>query len=169
MSKLADVVSKAAPVLGAALGGVGAPIGLIVSGIAKLFGADGEDDLLAKIKADPEAYVKLRQFELEHQYDLERIVAADKASAREREVEIVKATGRRDYVLDFIAVFIVLGFFAIVLIVAFTKMDQTDHDILYLLTGQLSGSFLLVISYFFGSSVPVKSQQAVLPPPAQTR
>lgn len=178
---LSTVISKVSPVLSSALNAFLPGSGFIVSGIAKLFGADSnsEEDIIKKIQADPEAYLKLRAYELEHYSSLLQIALEDKKSARQRETDFVKQTGKRDWILDFLSIFIVLGFFSLIMIVAFTKLDQTDHDILYLLTGQLSGSFLLIISYYFGSSVPVKptdqtirhpqTPDVILPPPAQTK
>jgi len=105
MASLSEIVSKAAPILGAALGGFGAPIGMIVSGIASLFGgATDENDLIAKIKADPEAFLKLKQFEMQHEVDLLKFATEDRKSAREREASIVKSTGKRDWVNDFLSV-----------------------------------------------------------------
>lgn len=175
-SNLSSVVSKVAPILGGALSAINPVSGFIISSIAKLFGADpnNQQDIIDKINADADAALKLKQFELEHQYDLHRIVVEDKKSARDREVQIVRATGKRDWVVDFIALFMIIGFFSIIMIVSFTKMDQSDHDILYLLVGQLSGGFLLIVSYYFGSSLPGNAvnrqkEEIVLPPPAETR
>ncbi len=59
--------------------------------------------------------------------------------------------GRRDFVMDFIAICVVLGFFAMAFIIAFTPRDNSDHDILNMLIGQLSAGFIAVLSFFFGS------------------
>ncbi len=59
--------------------------------------------------------------------------------------------GRRDWVMDTIALTVVYGFFSMCFTVALTARDQTDHDVLYLLIGQLSAGFISVLSFFFGS------------------
>lgn len=178
-SKLSNVVSAIAPALGNVLNLALPGSGLVVSSLAALFGGNSSnpDDLAHKIINDPEASIKLLDFQNKHLEELERIAASDRSSARERQIEVTKATGKRDWVMDFLTIFLVVGFFSLIMIVAFTKMDQSDHDILYLLTGQLSGAFLLSISYYFGSSVPAKGNgnheqkinDVVLPPPEQTR
>ncbi len=172
LENLAKVVSKVAPILGAALSStvVGAPVGMIISGLGALFGATNDPaDIIEKINNDPDSNLKLRQYELQHEETLYTTVTNDRINARERESNIVKSTGKRDLVLDVIALFMIFGFFAIMLLLTFTKIDPTVHDVLYLLVGQLSGSFVLVMSYYFGSSVPVKQGLVVLPPPGQTR
>lgn len=59
--------------------------------------------------------------------------------------------GRRDLVMDFIAIVVVLGFFAMAFVIAFTPRDDSDHDVLNMLIGQLSAGFIAVLSFFFGS------------------
>lgn len=59
--------------------------------------------------------------------------------------------GRRDLVMDFIAIVVVLGFFAMAFVIAFTPRDSSDHDVLNMLIGQLSAGFIAVLSFFFGS------------------
>jgi hypothetical protein len=176
MSTLGKVVGAMAPALGTILNAALPGSGLIISGLSALFNVNSETDLVKAIQTDPDSALKLVQFQEEHKYDLERIYAADRASARQMAIETAKATGHRDWVQSFIAIFLIIGFFSTVMIVAFTKMDQTDHDILYLLVGQLSGAFLLVVSFFFGSStspqpariITQTQAQANLPPPMQT-
>ena len=59
--------------------------------------------------------------------------------------------GRRDFVMDFIAVSVVIGFFGMAFLIALTPRDGTDHDVLNVLIGQLSAGFIAVLSFFFGS------------------
>jgi len=59
---------------------------------------------------------------------------------------------KRDYVMDIIALIIVVGFFIMCFEVLKIRLDPSDHDIIYMLMGQLTAGFVLVISYYFGSS-----------------
>jgi hypothetical protein len=59
--------------------------------------------------------------------------------------------GRRDLVMDFIAICVVIGFFGMSFLIALTSRDNTDNDILNMLIGQLSAGFIAVLSFFFGS------------------
>lgn len=62
-----------------------------------------------------------------------------------------KLFGRRDLVMDIIALSVVVGFFAMAFLIALTPRDDTDHDVLNMLIGQLSAGFIAVLSFFFGS------------------
>lgn len=175
MSKLGNVVSAIAPALGNVLNLALPGSSLVVSALASMFGGtqDNTDDLANKIAQDPDAALKLLDYQNRHLEELQRIAASDRSSARDREKNIVQSTGKRDWVVNFIALFLVFGFFALIMIVAFTNADNSDRDILYLLTGQLSSAFLYVVSYYFGSTVPVKEAKpemtVKLPEPAETK
>src|SRR5260221_9182842 len=119
MSTLGNIVGKAAPVVGGILNAVLPGSALIISGLSALFGitSGNQDDLANAIASDPNASEKLREFEITHRYDLEQIQAADRSSARDRETKIVSSTGKRDWVMEFIAVVMVLGFFGMCFII----------------------------------------------------
>jgi hypothetical protein len=59
--------------------------------------------------------------------------------------------GRRDFVMDFIAICVVLGFFTMAFVIAFPPRNNSDHDVLNMLIGQLSAGFIAVLSFFFGN------------------
>lgn len=89
MSTWADVasaVSKFAPILGNAVPGVGtvvgAGVGLAASVIAKALGTDpSPDSVMSALAADPDAMVKLKQAELDHEKDLAQIAAQREAAS----------------------------------------------------------------------------------------
>ena len=152
--EIAESALKFAPTVAAALGVPGAS--LVASALSQWFGVEPAK-LPATINADPDADVKLKQFEIEHKADLQRIAATnyqtevdDRKNARQREIEIEKITGKTDYVLSSIALAVVVGFFILCGLNYFYKSPE-DHIIIMLL-GQLSGGFIMVLSYFFGSS-----------------
>jgi len=70
---IGGIVASAAPVLGTLLGG---PAGGAVGGIiASVLGSEAKPDAVAAaIQADPDAMVKLRQIEADHEADLQRMV-----------------------------------------------------------------------------------------------
>lgn len=72
-------------------------------------------------------------------------------SARELSQKKTEMLGRRDWVMDLIALSVVYGFFSMCFIVAFTTRDQSDHDVLNILIGQLSAGFIAVLGFFFGN------------------
>ena len=56
-----------------------------------------------------------------------------------------------EWLKDFIAIMVILGFFAMAFIVALTKLDLSDHDVLYMLVGQMAAGFIQVLSSYFGN------------------
>lgn len=151
---LSSAISKYAPLLGSVVSSMNPIAGMAVNLVAQAFGADPKntDDIIAKISADPEAAIKLKQIEYQHEEILQKTSTEDRINARDREEKVMQLTGRPDYVLDAIAFLVIIGYFSMCAVVAFTKMDNTDHDILYMLIGQLTAGFIMVISFFFGAS-----------------
>ena len=160
-SKVADVVGGAAPIVGTIFGGpVGTAAGGIIAGICSLFGADPSDpgDLLAKIQADPEAVLKLREFELRNKVELEKVALEsdrlryqDISDARGREMEITKVTGKRDKFQYALAAVIMIGFLTMVYFVL-AGGTKIETALAGTLVGYVSAKADQVVVYFFGSS-----------------
>jgi hypothetical protein len=178
MTKLADVVSKAAPLVGSILNSVLPGSSLIVQGIGALFGLGAnasQDDIANAIAANPEAYLQLQKFELEHKYDLENIMAQDRANARNMAIETTKATGKRDWIPAYLVIF--LTFFAIYIftVIVFFHQDPDDRGIVEYIAGYIFGLIGNVGALYFGISHFIKKKmqegdsEIDLPPPAQTR
>lgn len=176
---LAGTIANYAPLVGTAVGGpIGAAAGTAVKILAGLFGIKSPDpkpeELAAAIQADPQAAAKLLAAEneyklevakMEHEesmakmaFGLEEIKVglADVQSARSREVEITKATGKRDINLYALAWVIMGGFIGLIMCMlilqyAYGKILQND-PLLTLLLGALSTDAGMVVGYFFGSS-----------------
>ena len=158
---VAKVVSTAAPLLGSLLGGpTGAAVGTAVKLVASALGVGPEpEEVMKAIQADPEALAKLRALELKHQEQLaklaleqERARLADIASARQREVEIVRATGKRDINLYLLAWSVVAGFFGLCYALMRIQLPPNSNDVIFMLFGALAAGFGQVLQYFFGSS-----------------
>jgi len=71
---IADTVKGAAPLVATVLGGPAGAAASVIGGIASLFGSEPEPDKIAEaIKADPEAMIKLRQFESQNRTELAKL------------------------------------------------------------------------------------------------
>lgn len=71
-SDLGDIIAKAAPILGTAIGGPAG--GAIGAGVAALFGVENEPKEIAEaIARDPDAFAKLREYEMRHKERLEQM------------------------------------------------------------------------------------------------
>lgn len=76
----------------------------------------------------------------------------DKEDARQREEKITEILKKRNYIMEIIALAVVVGYFCMCGIVTFIRIPLEAHDILNMLFGQLMGGFMMVLSYYFGSS-----------------
>lgn len=164
---VANIVKKAAPLLGSVLGG---PAGGAVGGlVATALGADPDnpDDVISKIEKDSKATEKLQELELKHKERLEELKIeeakirlegekarlADVQSARAREITLAKA-GKLNWFQYGLAGLVVLGFFVLTIYLIAEGLDVgvSALSVLNLLFGALVSGFASVLAYFFGSS-----------------
>jgi len=170
---LANKFFKFAPMVGTVLGGpAGAAAGGLISIIGNAFGLTPEETTPEKINhllaTDPQAAIKMAEIEANNKVELqkmileqERIRLADVASARAREVEITKATGKRDINLYILSYLFIIGFFVSIitmLVLSLSgKLPESMPDYVVFLLGSLFGTLTsgtgAVIQYFFGSSM----------------
>ena len=143
---IANAVGAIAPSIATAL--LGPAGGITVNLLENLFGVKSAD-LPTAISSDPDAKVKLQALADQHGEVLARLNETDEENARERDVEIIKA-GKSDWVLSFLAIVTTIGFFTLCIINYF--FDLKDDHILIMMIGQISSGFVMVLSYYFGSS-----------------
>lgn len=158
-----EAVKKYAPMLGTALAGpAGGAAGTAVSLLLGAFGL-GDDtkpaEALAAIQASPEMALKLKELEDKHQETLAQLAfqslqaqLADVQNARSREVEITKATGKRDINLYILAWVVVVGFFVETALMMYVTIPPANVGPVNILFGALVAGFTGVLGYFFGSS-----------------
>ena len=153
------------PLLGTIVGGpLGGVAGKAASAlIASKLGCEEKElnpDMLANALADPDTLVTLKELELSHQLELESLIIQDRASARQREIEITKITGKRDINLYILAYLFVFGFFLTTIAMSWLLiLGKIPDDIpqgavmlLGMLFGTLTAGVGAIIQYFFGSS-----------------
>lgn len=163
-SDIGKLIGTAAPIVGTALGGpAGAAVGSMV---ASLLGVDNEPDAVASaIKADPSIVLKMKELEVEaHKLELDaiekerqaeleavRLQLADITDARNRQIEHEKATGKSDINLYVLAWVVVFGFFVLVGMTMFIRIEDSTGAV-FMLFGTMATGFGMVLQYFFGSS-----------------
>lgn len=168
------VVAKAAPILGTAIGGpVGAAAGGAISLIASAFGLTEEgakdpDEVYRAISENPQAVLKLQGIENQHKERLQEMILKrdelfllDRQSARQREVDTTRATGKRDVNLYALAWMVVTGFFGLIGIMMFLP-DVNASPVVTMLFGGLVAGFTQVLGYFFGSSKSSSDKTAMM-------
>lgn len=119
-----------------------------------------------------EQVAELKKFEMTNKIELEKlalankqednrhaekkteIITADKSNARNREIGVVKVTGKKDNTVTILAGVIVIGFFAGLISLVFVTLDKGSgtYELLYMMFGALIAKFGTVIDYFFGAS-----------------
>jgi len=81
---------------------------------------------------------------------LQELANADRASARNREVEVTKALGKRDYMQMFVGISAMLIGIALVI---WAKNGVEDKEIFFHILGFAEGTLVgQVVNYYFGSS-----------------
>ena len=136
---------------------------LVVTGIEKLTGIDlSKEELTNEDKQkiiDSQIEIMKIDFEkikLETEAKLQskKMVFEDKSNARNREIEVVKTTGKKDNTVTILAGVIVIGFFAGLISLVFVHLDKGSgtYELLYMMFGALIAKFGTVVDYFFGSS-----------------
>ena len=173
-----ELIGTSAPVLGTLLGG---PAGGAVGGlISKVLGVDNTPEAIElALMNNPDALLKIKeletskelailQAELEHKRidvgsvidnrkldnEKDQMFLSDKQSARSRQTDSEKATGKVDVALYVIAGVIVVAFFVSILALIFITLDKQSgtYELLLMLFGALTTKFGTVVDYFFGAS-----------------
>ena len=157
-----DWLKQIAPTIATALGGPLA--GMAVSAISKAIGVDEEKvgDLISsnKLTADQIAQVKLAEIELQKQaqelgLNFEKLEVEDRKSARDMQ------SATRSMMPPLLAGAVTIGFFSIMVMMFFNKIDANNPAILMML-GSLGTAWTGIIAYYFGSSAGSQAKTDLL-------
>ena len=157
-----DWLKQIAPTIATALGGPLA--GMAVSAISKAIGVDEEKvgDLINnnKLTADQIAQVKLAEIELQKQaqelgLNFEKLEVEDRKSARDMQ------SATRSMMPPLLAGAVTIGFFSIMVMMFFNKIDSANPAILMML-GSLGTAWTGRIAYYFGSSAGSQAKTDLL-------
>jgi hypothetical protein len=165
METLLNLVKTVAPSLATAVGGPLAGMATRAISDALLGKPDGTEDelinaaakaspdqLLALKKAEQDFAVRMRELEI----DLQRIDAADRSSAREREVK----TG--DWTPKALAGAVTLGFFGVLGYMIAYGLPTQGGEALLVMLGTLGTAWGGIVSYYFGSSAGSKEKSEAM-------
>jgi hypothetical protein len=157
-----DWLKQIAPTIATALGGPLA--GMAVSAISKAIGVDPEKvgDLISsnKLSAEQIAQVKLAEIELQKQaqelgLNFEKLEVEDRKSARDMQ------SVTRSVMPPLLAGAVTVGFFSIMVMMFFNKIDANNPAILMML-GSLGTAWTGIIAYYFGSSAGSQAKTDLL-------
>jgi hypothetical protein len=166
-------ITGAAPLIGSLLGPGGAAAGTMIKLIAGNLGVEETPQAVeAAIQNNPDALLKLKELEFTHRIELgkillerDRLELSDKASARGREVEMTKATGKRDGNLYALAWLGILGYLAIIIYLIGWGLPKMTAEIALMvgnLIGIVGAKYSGIFDYFFGSSKGSADKTAIM-------
>jgi hypothetical protein len=157
-----DWLKQIAPTIATAMGGPLA--GMAVSAISKAIGVDPSEvgDLISnnKLTAEQIAQVKIAEIELQKQaqelgLNFEKLSVEDRKSARDMQA------ATRSIVPPALAAIVTIGFFGILGMMLFGKVDSGNPAILMML-GSLGTAWTGIIAYYFGSSAGSQAKTDLL-------
>lgn len=149
---LLSFLKDASPLLATALGGPMA--GVAVKAMANLLDStETKDDILHALNfersgAEGDFDTTIKKCEAA----VMQAIINDKQDARKREIAVMKVTGSRDWIMTFLVVSVTLGMGAMMWALYFREMPIMLSDSGYELVGVLKTAFIMVLSYYFGSS-----------------
>lgn len=167
MAAALSFIKKAAPWIGTVLGatvpgaapfvaiaskllstGLGTTVAPTVQSVSEaITTAMANPDQLAKLKEIDNAFAaQMRQMDIQSAEDFEKIAAADRADARAMEVQT------RSHIPGVLAVSVTIGFFGLLALTAFHAAPPGSEKVLDVMTGSLGTAWIMIITYFFGSS-----------------
>lgn len=158
MDSLLNILKTAAPALATAVAGPlgGAAVGMI----ADKLGLDDKtvEGVTAALAGNPANLEKLREMDLE----FAKIDAADRDSARKREVEMAKSDAHfiTKNITSLLALGTLSGAMMMTALVFFVDFPDTQENIIIFVLGFLSSAATQVLSYYFGSSSGSKEKDA---------
>lgn len=165
LAKFGPLLGQVAPSLATALGGPLAGVAVKTLSSALFGHEDGTEEQIseAMASATPDQLAAIKKIDADFKVqmksldiDLERIVAGDRDSARQMQRET------RDWLPKALAVFIVFGFFGILLWMMVFGLPKTGVEALLMMVGSLTSAFGGVVQFYFGSSAGSKEKNNLL-------
>lgn len=150
-----QIIGTVAPLIGTALGG---PLGGLAGNFlaSKLGTPAGDQKALeaAVTSADPEIMLKLKAADdafKTHLADLgveeDKLVFADKADARAREIAVRDSTPR------YLAYLVTVGFFGVLCWLLVKGKPADGGDVMMVMVGSLGTAWTGIVAYYYGSSM----------------
>lgn len=140
------------PILAKIFGGKGKEIVTgILDGADKIF-TSKEERAAFELKATEEINRHLEAMMQDATKQLE-LQLQDKASARTRETEFVKATGHIDWMQATVGILVLVCFIGCLVMIGFKKLPEGSEHLMINAIGIMEGLVLSVVGYYFGSSV----------------
>jgi hypothetical protein len=89
-------------------------------------------------------------------------VLQDVQGARGREIDYVKLTGKRDWMMGAIGITVLVAFLSALVLLFFVEVPDTNKDIVYSLVGSLATLTITIVVFYYGSSRGSKVKEQAL-------
>lgn len=120
--------------------------------------SDSIQKALNSLTLTPELQVQLQEAEnqykqqmqsmgYQHEEELAQLAVQDRASARQMQIQV------KSWVPSTMSILVTIGFFGLMLLMMFHKIPDGSNDLIDTMIGSLGTAWIMVISYYFGSSV----------------
>lgn len=103
---------------------------------------------------------RLKEMEISSQETL--ALLQDVQSARGREIDYVKATGKRDWLMGAIGIAVILAFLASLVMLFFIEVPEANKDVVYSMVGSLGTLTITIVAFYYGSSRGSKVKEQAL-------
>lgn len=130
-------------------------LGGAVEKVSEILGNKAQTDQKAK-----ELLLEWRKYKMDFERELIAMENADRADARAREVAVVSATGKRDWMQALVGI-IGLGLLVFLVVVG-VFFHPTNKDVFHQVLGIVEGVALAVFGYFYGTSKGSKEKQDII-------
>lgn len=160
------ILGSVAPALATALGGplAGAAVKTIADKVLGNKDATEDEVEAAILAADPATLIKLREIDTDFRktlvqggIKLEEISAADRASARDREIRAQDSWTPR-----VLSASVVLGWMLVQYFLLHNVVPAEMREMIMRMLGTLDGAVMLVLAYYFGSSSSSRQKDETL-------
>jgi hypothetical protein len=145
---LAETVLKYSPTVATALGG---PIaGMVATLLSHAFGVD-TDSLPSTIATDPDAAVKIQQFELQYKAELAQANAANyqaEVNDRKNSRDLASRLDKHFWILPTLSIIFVVSYFGFILLKPHLGMSDSDA---HQTQDNLTNCLMLILAFWFGS------------------
>ena len=161
-TKFGTFLSKAGDVLkdkGGTIAGIA-----IKAATGNISGAMSDVSTMLSGESSPEAKALLNEFNMkmkEFELEMYKVEVEDRGSARDREVEVLKAGGD-DIMMKVTGGVGLLSFILIVVSILFMDLPEANMKLIYHLVGMVEGVSLTIFAYYYGTSKSSKDKTGII-------
>lgn len=109
-------------------------------------------NIISGSSLSPEEKVELLKMHNDFELEVLKVEQADKASARSREIDFLKATGHIDWLMTFVCMGVIFGFLFCLYAAVYIPIPAESKDSFLEMRTTVRDAIILIIGYYWGSS-----------------